>query len=269
MQEVAPGFFQAKMGDTIARTPLERYKGLQAKKDLMAILLPDPSIVKIKYIPNVGQVYSTDSRWFIENFGLADVRYIFPVFMYPSDMNGKLVEGSNDFQLKFLQIGTDQYEILKVEFGMTGDLRLNDYVVTCADQKYQKLDFRRGTSTLWRNNEVMKQFAKEKMATYKENIIVSVAQPLSDEQIQKRLKDAVERDAPPPYATQTQLPPPSSPPSQLDGEFDTSIPSSQPTPPMQTDPIPPAQQIPIEVTAEPAPTRVDDVSEEDLDGLFE
>ena len=90
-----------------------------------------------------------------EELGLPATRYNFPVIVYDTDRKGSLVSAS--FEVQYLQCNQARYEEFLTYLDNGQDLTDMDFVISCQDEQYQKLNIAGFTGATWRKN---KDFAK-------------------------------------------------------------------------------------------------------------
>lgn len=145
----AQGFSEADFGTTVPKFPINRYKASSGVVDRIAIITKKISIVRLHYDEDIGYFYCWGGVC-CERCGMPNVRYVISIVKYDTDDRGTPV--SLDFDVLYLQLGDEQYENLKV-LDANVPIDTVDFLVTCADEKYQKNNYNNIGPALWKQDK--------------------------------------------------------------------------------------------------------------------
>jgi len=158
-KEIAPGVMQAQFGVKVSRYPIDRYKAKAGVADRISILSIDILVVKTHFEDGIGYFYCFGGECCQIN-GLPNIRYVVPAVQYDTNKEGAII--SPKFDVKYLMLGGDAYDAFITQMAHI-DLLNTDFLITCADEQYQKNTYQNIGQATWRTHEqfaalVMKQF---------------------------------------------------------------------------------------------------------------
>ncbi len=177
------GMQSVVLGQRISRVPIERYKGTTIKNDRIALITRDGIALKTHYIDNVGSIvcFTTKEKTgkCCTIAGMPGVRYLFPIVLYSTDNEGNVV--SSKVELRMLSAGEDLYKsIIVADRASGGKLDKFDILVTCTDDKYQKLTLNAAGPAQWLKSEKIVNNIVSQWNNNKESAYMAVAR-LMDE----------------------------------------------------------------------------------------
>lgn len=177
-----PGVVVGDIGVEISRFPVERAKFTKDSKALISIVSSKVVAVKTHYREGLGS-YLCFGGACCDKDGLARIKYLFPVNVYDTDRKGSPV--SKDLQRKVLAIGSDQYEDIRTMMELNGDITAYDILVTCKDEKYQKISFTLAGTARWRKSKKMMSDTVEFWREHMKDIIKPVAREITESDLEK------------------------------------------------------------------------------------
>lgn len=151
-----------EIGMKVARVPIERYKGSASKIDRIGFISRMVIPVKYHYIPEKGYIMCFRGRC-CELLGNPTIRYLFPIVVYQTDSEGNVSGGK--ISLMMLSAGEDLYKTIQtLHKGSAnfGGIDHVDLLVTCQDEKYQKLSLVQAGPCIWRDYRAIAEFLREK-----------------------------------------------------------------------------------------------------------
>ena len=131
-----PGVIVGEVGLKVSRYPVERLKMSVNKRYRISPVMDNILIVKTHYAEDIGSFVCFDGAC-CEVIGLPSIRYLVPVVIYNTNAKGQCV--SQEVENKVLVLGKDAYDsllVIKENFKTISDI---DIIVTCTDEKYQKI----------------------------------------------------------------------------------------------------------------------------------
>ncbi len=150
------------VGMKIARAPIEKYKGSTQKIDRCSFVSQQVVGIKTHYFEGVGSILCFNGKC-CEMGGLPAVRYLYGMILYSTDNDGNIV--SNKLDLRVLSAGDDLNKNLttvqKGNVGVGGIDKI-DCLITCTDDKYQKLSFSPAGPATWRKSKKAVQSISER-----------------------------------------------------------------------------------------------------------
>jgi len=183
-------------GDKVKPVAIERFKGEEGTPDVIGLMSSKIKASFTHYDPRTGYFYCFKGEC-CQNLGLPSVRYILPVVQYT--LLGKANDLANldygaPITLKYLSLGKESYEKLKVKWDLNGDLTHKDLLVICDDAGYQKLSFEvlQAKESKWRSDPALLQQVKELANDYKLLIDLSVARNVTVDKMLELLAAPIE-----------------------------------------------------------------------------
>lgn len=159
MQELASlGIQEADIGVKVSRVPIERYKASASKTDRISFISRKVIPIKYHFVEGNGSILCFHGKC-CEVEGNPSVRYLFPIAVYQSDSEGNISGSKVD--LKVLSAGDDLYKsIIALNKGLEqyGGITHADILVTCTDEKYQKITLTFSGSATWRKYKPLADF---------------------------------------------------------------------------------------------------------------
>jgi hypothetical protein len=184
------GIVIGDIGTKVSRVPIEKYKASTQKVDRIAFVSKQVMGVKSHYFEGVGSFVcmsvGTKQKKCCELGGYPAVRYLFPVVVYSTDNEGEIVGKKVD--LKILSAGEDLYKsIITISRGLQtqGGIDNFDMLVTCTDDKYQKLTLSPIGQANWRKSPSTCQVVTERWEADGEFAYMAIARKVDDESFAK------------------------------------------------------------------------------------
>ncbi len=186
------GIQTVQLGQRISRVPIERYKGTTIKNDRISFITRDVTAIKTHYIENIGSIicFTTKERTgkCCTMAGLPSVRYLFPVVLYSTDNEGNIISSKVD--LRMLSAGEDLYKsIIVADRATGGKLDKFDVLVTCTDDKYQKLTLNAAGPAQWLKSEKVINTITEQWNNNKDSAYMAVARMVDEKSFRELLGD--------------------------------------------------------------------------------
>jgi hypothetical protein len=157
------GLIVGDLGVKISRVPIDKYKASTQRTDRISFVTKKVIGVKAHYIEGNGSVLCFGKKC-CELVGLPSVRYLFPIVVYSTDNEGTIVGKKVD--LKMLVAGDDLYKsICTIGKGLSatmGGIDNADLLVTCTDDKYQKVTLTPIAQAAWRQSDAILQMIMER-----------------------------------------------------------------------------------------------------------
>lgn len=163
------------IGTKVSKVPIEKYKASSAKVDRVSFLTKKVIAVKFHYIDGVGSVLCFGGKC-CEMGGTPQVRYLFPVAVYSTDSDGNI--SGKKVELKILSAGEDLYKsIMTINKGTSqyGGIDHVDLLVTCTDDKFQKVSLTFAGNAVWRQYSQIAEFLRDRWAKDGANAYMAVA----------------------------------------------------------------------------------------------
>lgn len=146
----------------MSRIPIERFKASTNKISRIGLLSKRLIGIKYHYHDDCGSIVCFGGKC-CELIGLPNARYLFPVVEYSTDNDGNIA--GKKLNLRMLSAGEDLYKtIITIHSGCRaqGGIDFVDLLVTCTDDKYQKITLTPCGDAAWRMNEnVAKKLADQ------------------------------------------------------------------------------------------------------------
>lgn len=179
-------FVPIKIGDLVKPIAVEKYRGSEANRSVIAVMSTQANAAGIHFSPGMGYFYCFRGRC-CQELGLAQLRYVIPIFEYTVlETNPKThvpTKWGSPMVSKYLALGKDAYEAdLLVKHELNGDITKSDLLVSCTDDTYQKLKFEVIGACQWRARKESIPEAQELAKEYRSLIGLSVARTLSEAQ---------------------------------------------------------------------------------------
>lgn len=174
------GVIVGDIGTKISRVPIEKYKASTQKTDRISFITKQVIGVKSHYIDDVGSILCFGKKC-CEIAGLPSVRYLFPIIVYSTDNDGNIV--GKKVELKILSAGEDLYKsIITISrgFAASGGIDCVDLLVTCTDDKYQKITLNYIGEASWRKVPSVVEMVNERWASDAEYAYMAIARKVDD-----------------------------------------------------------------------------------------
>lgn len=179
--EGTEGIITGDIGLKVSRVPIEKYKASTQKIDLISFITSKVMAIKMHYIEGTGGILCFGKKC-CEIKGMPSVRYLFPIIVYQTDNEGNLVGKKLD--LKILSAGEDLYKsiitINKATAAM-GGIDNVDLLVTCTDDKYQKITLNQAGPAKWKKSASARQFVIDKWTADAEYAYMAVARKVDED----------------------------------------------------------------------------------------
>lgn len=183
MEEI--GVVVGDIGTKISKVPIERYKASTAKVDRISFLTKKVIAVKFHYMENVGSIICFGGKC-CDIGGVPTIRYLFPVAVYSTDSEGNI--SGKKVELKILAAGDDLYKsIMTINKGTMqyGGIDHADLLVTCTDDKYQKISLTFAGPAVWRKYAPIAEFLSERWKKDGANAYMAVARKCDEASFMK------------------------------------------------------------------------------------
>jgi hypothetical protein len=175
------------IGVKISKVPIERYKASVSKVDRISFLTKRVIPVKYHFIDGIGSVMCFHGKC-CEIGGVPQIRYLFPIAVYQTDADGNL--SGSKVELKILSAGEDLYKsIITINRGTAqyGGIDHGDMLVTCTDEKYQKISLTFAGAAIWRQYRDIAEFLQKRWIQDGANAYMAVARKLDETTFNKLL----------------------------------------------------------------------------------
>lgn len=174
------GVVVGEIGTKISRVPIEKYKASTQKTDRIGFVTKQVIGVKSHYIEENGSIICFGKKC-CEVCGLPSVRYLFPIVLYSTDNEGTIVGKKID--MKILTAGEDLYKsIITISRGLAsqGGIDNADMLVTCTDDKYQKLSLSPIGPASWKKSASIVQMVEERWKDDAEYAYMALARKVDE-----------------------------------------------------------------------------------------
>ena len=128
---------QIKLGEKAKPVGVEKYKGSEKFKSVIALIGNNAFPVATHYLQNGGYIYATD--YTMKELGIPKTKYVFPILNYT--VREFPYDYGMPFILQYLMIPEKIYNDFCEKQEMHGDLTKVDMTVTCLGEKYQDNSF--------------------------------------------------------------------------------------------------------------------------------
>lgn len=183
MEEI--GVVVGDIGTKISKVPIERYKASTAKVDRISFLTKKVIALKFHYIENVGSIICFGGKC-CDIGGNPNIRYLFPVAVYSTDSEGNI--SGKKVELKILAAGDELYKsIMTINKGTMqyGGIDHADLLVTCTDDKFQKISLTFAGPAVWRKYAPIAEFLSERWKKDGANAYMAVARKCDEASFMK------------------------------------------------------------------------------------
>lgn len=172
------GFVEIDFGDKISYSPISRYKGKKDKRDLVQILSLNPLAVRYHYEAGVGYYYCYGGGC-CNRGNPVNIRYVFPIVVFDTDVRGKIV--SDNFEISYLQLGSEAYENLILKYEINADLGERAILISCSDEKYQRLSLEVAGESPLKTKPELQKLVLESYQELRPHIPASIARLVSND----------------------------------------------------------------------------------------
>lgn len=179
------GVIIADIGVKVSKVPIERYKASTQKTDRISFLTNKVIAIKFHYIEGVGSIICFSGKC-CELSGMPQVRYLFPIAVYPTNNEGTIY--GNTVELKILSVGDDMYKtIITINKSVAahGGISHIDMLVTCTDDKFQKITLAPCDKATWRKYPQVAEFLSNKWKKDGANAYMAVARKMDEASLLK------------------------------------------------------------------------------------
>lgn len=174
------GIQVGEIGLKVSRVPIEKFRGSTQKIDRISFITSKVIAIKTHFFDGIGNILCFGKKC-CEVGGIPSVRYLFPVVVYNTDVEGNIV--SNKITLKILSAGEELYKhIITINRAAKsmGGIDHIDLLVTCTDDKYQKLTLNQVGPANWRKSQKAIEYIRETWAANGEYAYMAVARKVSE-----------------------------------------------------------------------------------------
>jgi hypothetical protein len=174
------GVIVGEIGTKISRVPIEKYKASTQKIDRIGFVSKQLIGVKSHFLEDAGSILCFGKKC-CEVAGLPQVRYLFPIVIYSTDNEGTIV--GKKIELKILTAGEDLYKsIITINRGLApqGGIENADMLVTCTDDKYQKITLSPIGLAAWKKSASIVQMVQERWASDAEFAYMALARKVDE-----------------------------------------------------------------------------------------
>jgi hypothetical protein len=171
----------------MSRIPIERFKASTTKISRIGFISKKVIGVKYHYHDDCGSIVCFNGKC-CEIIGLPNPRYLFPVVEYSTDNDGNIA--GKKLALRMLSAGEDLHKtILTINTGSaaSGGIDCVDLLVTCTDDKYQKLTLTPCGPAAWRMNENIANRLREQWDQDSKFAYMAVARKVDEESFMKMM----------------------------------------------------------------------------------
>lgn len=143
-----PGLSSVPMGERVSAFPIMRFRGHTGITNRVGVLVKKAGTALVHYVEGMRPFHCFGGVC-CKRLKFPPLRYIIPVVVYDTNNVGKLV--SKKFEIQYLSLGQERYAYFVNYINAGGQPHNKDFVVTCSDDKYQKLIFSEAPGeALWR-----------------------------------------------------------------------------------------------------------------------
>ena len=185
------------IGMRVSRVPIEKYKASASKIDRIGFVWTKVIPIKMHFIEGKGSIMCFHGKC-CELQGSPQVRYLFPIVVYQTDSEGNVSGGK--VSLMILSAGEDLYRTIQTLHkgsAAFGGLDRVDLLVTCTDEKYQKLSLVQAGPAIWREYRQIADFINNKMQKDIDKAYMAVARKVDESSFLKMVDMAIEENQPP------------------------------------------------------------------------
>ena len=186
-QLIEAGADIGEIGMKVSRVPIEKYKASASKIDRIGFITTKVIPIKTHYIEGKGSIMCFHGKC-CELQGNPSVRYLFPIAVYQTDAEGN-VSGSK-VSLMMLSAGEDLYKTIQTLHkgsAAMGGIDHVDLLVTCTDEKFQKLSLVQAGPAIWREYKVIADFLADKWRTDGDKAYMAVARKVDESSFLKMM----------------------------------------------------------------------------------
>jgi hypothetical protein len=179
------GIVVGDIGTKVSKVPIEKYKASSAKVDRISFLTKKVIATKFHYIQDVGSIICFGGKC-CEVGGTPQVRYLFPIAVYQTDSEGNV--SGKKVELKILAAGEDLYKsIMTINNGTKqyGGIDHADLLVTCTDDKFQKISLTFAGAAIWRKYPQIVEFLSSRWKKDGANAYMAVARKCDEASLMK------------------------------------------------------------------------------------
>lgn len=170
-----------KFGDKAKPISIERYRAQEGVPSVITFLSDDIFAASYHYHPKLGYFHCFQGAC-CQELSLPPLRYIIPVVEYNTASHE---EYGGPIFVKYVAMGQTPYDLLLVKAEVGGDLKKSDWLVICADTKFQDLSFERLPQLKWLADEALKLEVVAQYKSYKALIELSVARKIDEARFMK------------------------------------------------------------------------------------
>lgn len=178
--EDTAGVTVGDIGMKVSRVPIEKYKASTQRVDRIGFVTKGVIAVKTHFVDGVGSILCFGKKC-CEISGVPTVRYLFPVVVYSTDNEGNIVGKKVD--LRILSAGEDLYKsIITINraTASTGGIDSVDLLVTCTDDKYQKITLNQAGPAAWKKSTAATKLISERWASDAEYAYMAIARKVDE-----------------------------------------------------------------------------------------
>lgn len=185
-----------EIGMKVSRVPIEKYKASASKIDRIGFLTTKVIPVKMHYIEGKGSIMCFHGKC-CEIQGNPSVRYLFPIAVYQTDSEGNVSGGK--VSLMMLSAGEDLYKTIQTLHKgslVNGGIDHVDLLVTCTDEKFQKLSLVQAGPAIWREYRQIAEFLSKKWKQDADKSYMAVARKVDESSFLKMVDMDVDSKEP-------------------------------------------------------------------------
>lgn len=179
------GIEVADIGKKVSKVPIERYRASASKVDRISFLTKRVIPIKYHYFDGAGSVICFHGKC-CDIGGMPQVRYLFPIAVYQTDAEGNL--SGSKVELKILSAGEDLYKsIITLNNGTKqfGGIDHADALVTCTDERYQKISVTYAGPAVWRKYTRIAEFLKDRWMHDGDKAYMAIARKVDEQTFDK------------------------------------------------------------------------------------
>lgn len=189
------GMMVGEIGAKISRVPIEKYKASSLKIDRIGFITNKVIGIKFHYIEGAGSIICFGKKC-CEVGGMPQVRYLFPIVVYSTDNDGNVTGKKVD--LRILSAGEDLYKSIQtIARGaeQQGGIDKIDMMVTCTDDKYQKISLSYAGPAAWRKSKAAVEYLTERWMEDGANAYMAVARKVDEDSFKKLIGEEIDGGA--------------------------------------------------------------------------
>ena len=177
-----PGLKKMNFGDRVQSAQIEKYKGVEGVRDVIAVLSKKEIFAaQFHYVQGLGPFYCFEGSCCVRH-RLPQVKTIVPIVKYAVRDQHRLDRGL-PISVQYLSLSKSTYDEFIVKDEIHGGISKHDLLVQCSDANFQKLSFEVIPGTpQWKVDPEIKTVVMREFDRYMNLIEMSIARMFTPEQ---------------------------------------------------------------------------------------